>query len=141
MRHETIVDIQAGMDAVWPVLRDVTDWPDWCETVERVSLLGDGPFGVGTRARVKQPKMTELTWEVTELTPDSSFTWRTKGPGYVIEGGHFLTPLAGEGTRARLTLDVTGPLAPLLWLLTGSRTRRYVDREGACLKRRCERTP
>ncbi|WP_268815931.1 SRPBCC family protein [Amycolatopsis alkalitolerans] len=38
-----------------------------------------------------------------------------------------------------LTLEMAGLLAPVLSLLTGARSRRYVEMEGAGLKRHCER--
>jgi hypothetical protein len=50
------------------VLRDAAGWPDWSETVDDLRLLDEGPFGLGSRARVKQPKMSVLTWKVTEST-------------------------------------------------------------------------
>ena len=37
-----------------------------------------------------------------------------------------------------LTLDQEGFLAPVVWRLTGSRSRRYVQMEADGLKRRCE---
>ncbi|GAB2965732.1 SRPBCC family protein [Amycolatopsis acidiphila] len=138
MRYETSVRIHAPAELVWTVLRDVADWPAWTSTVDELHRLDDGPLAVGNKARLKQPKMNTLVWEVTELEPDRSFVWRTGGPGYGVVAGHYVTPDDDSGSRAVLTLEMTGLLAPLLGLLTGARSRRYVDTEAASLKRRCE---
>jgi uncharacterized protein YndB with AHSA1/START domain len=139
MRYETSVRIGAPAERVWAVLRDVADWPGWTSTVDELHRLDDGPLAVGSRAKLKQPKMSELVWEVTELEPGRSFVWRTGGRGYAIVAGHYVTPDGDGRSRSVLTLEMTGPLAPVLWLLAGARTRRYVDTEGASLKARCER--
>jgi uncharacterized protein YndB with AHSA1/START domain len=138
MRFETTVDIQASPERVWQVLRDAAGWPDWSETVDDLRLLDEGPFGLGSRARVKQPKMSVLTWKVTELEPGRSFASRTSGPGYAVVAGHYVNPDGDDRARATLTLEVAGPLAPLLWLFTSARTRRYLEAEAAGLKRHCE---
>lgn len=138
MRYETTVRIGAPAERVWAVLRDVAGWPGWTPTVDELHRLDDGPLGVGSRAKLKQPKMRELVWEVTELEPGHSFVWRTGGPGYRIVAGHYVTPDGDGACGTALTLEMTGPLAPLLWLIAGARTRRYVSTEGAALKAHCE---
>ena len=45
-----------------------------------VERLDDGPLHVGSRARVKQPGMMPLIWEVTELRDQEVFTWATRSP-------------------------------------------------------------
>lgn len=140
MRYETPVLIDAPAGQVWRVLREVTGWAGWTSTVDELHRLDDGPLAVSSRARIKQPKMRELVWEVTELEPDRSFVWRTDGLGYRIVAGHYVIPDDDERCRTVLTLELTGPLAPLLWLAVGARTRRSVRTEGAGLKARCERS-
>jgi hypothetical protein len=43
-----------------------------------------------------------------------------------------------SGRQIRLTVDQRGVLAPLVHLLTGRRTRRYMEQEAEGLKRRSE---
>jgi uncharacterized protein YndB with AHSA1/START domain len=138
MHHETSIDIAASPGLIWSTLSDVELWPEWTGSVTEVERLDDGDFGVGSRARVKQPGMPRLVWEVTEYAPAEVFTWAAKMPGVITTGGHRLGTGVDGSVTVTLTLDQEGPLAPVVWRLTGSRSRRYVQMEAEGLKRRCE---
>jgi uncharacterized protein YndB with AHSA1/START domain len=131
------VSIRASVDAVWPVLVDVERWPRWTPTMTEVRLLDGDRVAVGTRVRVRQPRLPPLTWTVDELVPGRSFSWRTGLPGGRTRATHELVP-AGDGiTRVVLTLRQTGLAAALGWA-GRSLTRRYVTTEATSLRRRCE---
>jgi len=139
VRYEVVVEIGAGVERVWEVLAEVEGWPGWTESMTEVRRLGEEPFGVGSEVRVRQPKLTAAVWTVTGFEPGRGFEWRSENPGFRTIGTHRLEPV-GDGSRTRVTLGVRqeGFLAPLLGLLYGGLTRRYVDLEAAGLKRRCE---
>ena len=99
-----------------------------------VERLDDGPLHVGSRARVKQPGMMPLIWEVTELRDQEVFTWATRSPGVRTVGVHRLDPNPDGTTRITLEIQQTGPLAWLIGLLIGARNRRYLGMEAAGLK-------
>lgn len=133
---ETSIDIAAPMTRVWAVLSDVRRWPEWTDSVDAVEL-DDDALRVGSTARVKQPKLPRATWRVTELEPGRSFTWVAGAPGLTSTGSHELEEFEGV-TSARLCLRQSGPLAPLMRLLIGRLTERYVELEARGLKRRSE---
>ena len=97
----------------------------------------DDALRVGSTARVKQPKLPPATWRVTELVPGRSFTWVARAPGLTSTGSHELEEFEGV-TSARLSLRQSGPLAPLMRLLIGRLTERYVELEARGLKQRSE---
>ena len=138
MHHETSIEIAASPELIWSTLSDVERWPDWTRSVSDVERLDAGDFGAGSRARVKQPGMPRLVWEVTEYVPGKVFSWASKVPGVTTTGGHRLVVDQGDRVTVTLTLDQEGFLAPVVWRLTGSRSRRYVQMEADGLKRRCE---
>ncbi len=138
MRVETTVDIDAPAERVWEVMADVERWPEWTASVARAERLDDGPLRLGSRARLKQPRFPPAVWEVTELEPGRSFAWTAKNVGLTSVGRHRVFGRGDGGATVTLTLDQEGPLAPLLALLSGRLTRRYVDTEAQGLKRRCE---
>ena len=148
MHHETSIEITASPELIWSTLSEVERWPEWTNSVTEVERLDTGDFGVGSRVRVKQPGMPRLTWEVTEYAPGEVFSWASKLPGVTTTGGHRFAPgPSGRGSGSdvpsgpvtvTLTLDHEGFLAPVVWRLTGSRSRRYVQMEAEGLKRRCE---
>ncbi|MEU9888970.1 SRPBCC family protein [Sphaerisporangium sp. NPDC051011] len=138
MRFESAVTIAAGPERVWEVFSDVERWPEWTETVTSVALAEPGPLKVGSRAKIKQPKLLTAVWEVTELVEGEYFVWVSRSPGIRVTGGHWVeaTP---DGTVARSTIDQEGPLSPLIARLTGKLTTRYLALEAQGFKARSER--
>jgi len=138
MRFETSVDIAAPAETVWHVLVDVERWPEWTRSMQRVQILGGGALAVGSRVRVKQPGLGSMVYRVTELAPEHSFTWVAGRGGVTATAAHQVSATPGGGVRVRLGVDLTGPLGPLMSVLLGGRTRRYIEMEAQGLERRSE---
>lgn len=103
-----------------------------------VQRLDSGPLQVGSTARVEQPRMRPLTWTVTELVPESTFTWATAATGMHIAGTHTITEIDTGRTQLDLAITSTGPLAAIVDLAVGRRTRRYLQLEAAGVKAAAE---
>ena len=131
---EHAVTISAPPARVWEVLADVDRWPERIPTVDAVERLDDGPLVVGSRTRLRQPRLPEAVWTVTELDEGRSFTWESRSPGVAITASHLVEPHGG-GTRLVLAVDISGPVAPVGWLMTRKLTKRYVETEAASLRR------
>jgi uncharacterized protein YndB with AHSA1/START domain len=141
MRYEIEVDIDAAPEAVWVVLADVERWPEWTPSMTLVRRLEDGPFGVGSTVRVRQPRLPQAVYTITEYEPGQAFSWAARSPGVTTAGGHHVVPHEDGHATVRLTLDQTGVLAPLVGLVTARLARHYVTLEAEGLKRRCESLP
>ncbi|MDN3357142.1 SRPBCC family protein [Actinomadura sp. DC4] len=141
MRYQIENDIDAAPEAVWAVLADVERWPEWTKSMISVRRLEDGPFGSGSKARVRQPRLPAATYTVTEYEPGRAFDWAAKSPGVTVTGGHYVDPRGDGRATVRLTVDLTGFLAPLVGLFTAKLVRHYIGLEAEGLKRRCEPTP
>ena len=131
------VTVAAPPERVWKVLADVERWPERIPTVDSVERLDEGPLRVGSRTRLQQPKLPEAVWTVTELDEGRSFTWESRSRGVAISADHVVEP-HGDATRLTLSVSISGPLAPLGWLMTKGLTRRYVETEAASIKRVAE---
>ena len=129
------IDIPAPPGSVWQAMSDVERWHEWTASITRVTLLGDGPFAVGKRALVRQPKLPPAIWKVTELAPGRKFAWASVGPGLSVTGHHEVEPIA-SGTRAKLWLEYEGLLGTLLARLTRGLIERYLSLEANGLKAR-----
>jgi uncharacterized protein YndB with AHSA1/START domain len=138
MNYQTSIAIDAPPEQVWTVLTDVERWPEWTASMTSVSLIGGAGLAVGSKARIKQPKMPTLVWEVTELEPGQAFTWKAVSAGVTTLAVHRLTTDHQGGVTVSLGVEQRGLLAGLVGLLTGGMTRRYVQMEAEGLKRRCE---
>lgn len=134
MRFETRIDIDAAPDIVWSAVRDITRWPQFIASMDTVTPLDDEPLDVGSQVRIKQPRMPAMVWLVTAWDEGKSFTWQTRSAGVLTTGLHTVAPRDDGGTTLTLGIEQTGALAPLIGLLSGARTRRYVGIEGASLK-------
>jgi carbon monoxide dehydrogenase subunit G len=130
---EHTITIAAPPERVWAVLVDVERWPERIPTVDSAQRLDAGPFAVGSQARLRQPKLPEAVWTVTELTDGTSYTWESKQAGALSVASHVVEPHP-DGTRLTLAVSVSGPMAGLGWLLTKGLAKRYVETEAASIK-------
>jgi uncharacterized membrane protein len=121
-------DIAASPEQVWQILLDVESWPRWTTSMRSVRRLDPGPLRIGSRARIKQPGLPVMVWEVTELDEGKGFSWVARSPGVDATGLHQVEAAPG-GSRLTLTVSWTGAFAGLAGALEGKRTREYLTLE------------
>jgi uncharacterized membrane protein len=138
MRHFTkTIEIAAPPERIWPVMTDIERWPEWTPSVTSIKKLDGKPFGVGSRARVTQPKLRPALWRVSEIEAGRGFTWVSGIPILRVIGRHVIEAF-GTGSRVTLSVEFQGFLGWLAARAFGKLTRQYVEMEAAGLKRRCE---
>jgi carbon monoxide dehydrogenase subunit G len=135
---ETTRHIDAPTQSVWEVLFDVARWSEWTPTIDSVERLDDGPFQVGSRAKVRQPKLPRAEWEVTEVVDGRSFTWEARGPGLKTIARHEVVADAG-GSKLTLSIEQTGPMGAVAATVWRRLTQRYIELEAESLDRRVTR--
>lgn len=138
MRFEQSIDIDASQQRVWDVLSDLEAWPQRIETVDVVELLTPTPVGEGSRVRLKQPGLPEGTWDVTVWDAPSYFEWRQKSGGVTNVAGHRVEALEEGRSHLTLTLEMRGPLGPIVALFYKGMTNRYMTIEAQGMKRAAE---
>ena len=138
MEQSTSIDVEAPVEQVWEVLRDVERWPEWAPTVTSVRRLDDGPLAVGSRARVRQPRIPPTEYVVTEFESGRSFTWVATGPGVRTTARHLLEELHTGGTRVTLAVERAGPVGEVMGRLYRRLTDRYLTAEAEGIKARSE---
>ncbi len=132
-----VVDINAPPDRVFEVMSDVERWPEWNSAVTSVRIMEDGPFAVGSKAHVRQPKLLPAVWQVTEIDAPRSFVWTTRSPGVKLEAGHWVEA-DGAGSRVTLALRFSGLLGPLASRIYRGLSQRSIATEAEGLRKRCE---
>ena len=138
MEQSASLDIAAPPERVWEVLSDVEYWSEWTPTVTSVRRLDDGPLRPGSRAKIRQPRIPETEYVVTELEPGRSFTWVAAGPGVLTTARHEVTPVADGGSHVRLSVEQGGWLGSVMGRFYRGLTDRYLANEASGLKARCE---
>lgn len=131
-------DITATASEVWNALANVTVWPEWLPTVLEVQPLAGQVLSVGAKFKIIQPKLRPTVWEVTELHPGENFAWQASSPGLMLWANHTVVELPDRRSEVLLEFRFSGILAPLIALLAGSVTKRYLAIEVASIKRRAE---
>ncbi|HEY6609281.1 MAG TPA: SRPBCC family protein [Candidatus Limnocylindria bacterium] len=138
MRFAHSIDIDAQQQRVWDVLTDFEAWPRRIETVDSVEPLTPPPTAVGSRVRLKQPKLGEGTWEVTVWDAPASFAWRQQSSGVTTVADHRVEALEEGRSRLTLTLDMQGLLVPVFGRMFKGLTNDYMSREAQAIKRAAE---
>lgn len=131
------VDIAAPPDHVWKIMSDVEKWPEWTRSVRKIRRLDDGPFRVGSRVIISQPKFPPALWKATAIDGRRSFTWVSRGPGILVTANHSIEP-APAGSRVTLSILFEGLLSSWFARLTAKINNEYLAMEAAGLKRQCE---
>ena len=137
MRLEVSTRIGAPPERVFATIMDVERWPEWTASVASVEKVAAGELKIGSKVRIKQPKVPVVVWTVTVIEPGRAMEWQAKGPGSKTVGWHRVEP-EGDGSKATLGIEQSGVFFALMgWYFNGM-TRRYVDMELVGLKARCE---
>jgi uncharacterized membrane protein len=129
--------INAPIEKAWAVLADIDHWPDWTRSVKSVEPLSEQPYGVGSKVRVRQPRLRPVIWEVSDWEPSRRFVWESGVPGLHIVADHWLEP-TDTGCTAALHLRYDGPLGAVMGILGKRITTRYLAFEADGLKARSE---
>lgn len=134
MRFEQSVEINASQQRVWDVLSDLESWPNTVDTIEDLEILTPPPLDAGGRVRLRQPKVPEGVWTVTEWTPPFSFEWQQKERGVTSAAGHRVEALGPDRSRLVLTLEMRGLVITITGRLFKNMIRDYMQREAEGLK-------
>jgi hypothetical protein len=138
VEQRTSIDVVASPERVWEVLIDVERWPEWTDSVSSVRRLDAGPFAVGSRVEVSQPRIPTGTYTVSALEPGIAFTWVQRQPGSTVSAHHECAPLPDGRTRVELRVVMSGVLGGVVGRLYRRLTERYLAMEAAGLKLRAE---
>jgi carbon monoxide dehydrogenase subunit G len=137
-RFAITIDIAAPPERVWAVMSDIDRWPEMTASMTSVTRTSPGRLGVGSTARVKQPKLAPADFVITSWQPGRGFEWVTRNALVTARAGHDIEP-APDGTRVTLSVEFSGPLGGLVAWLYGNLTARYIRMEAEGLRQWSER--
>jgi len=133
-RTSDSIDIDAPVAVVWSVYSDVERWPEWTASVTSVELSPNGPLAVGSRARIKQPRLPKVEWTVTALDAGREWVWANESPGASTVAAHSLRALDDGRTHVELWIARAislGKFAPGARLVTSLKTASEPNRSAS----------
>ncbi|MBV9212200.1 MAG: AMP-binding protein, partial [Actinobacteria bacterium] len=111
MRVEQSITIDAGIDRVWDVVRDLPNYPDWMAGITRWQVEGSKRKGLGARylmrMEVGSAEVGSLI-EVVECDPPGDLAW-TSVTGLDQRGRWRLRERQGRGTQVSLRISYQAP--------------------------------
>ncbi|MEQ7010275.1 SRPBCC family protein [Actinopolymorpha sp. B17G11] len=131
-------ELDAPVEVVWQVLSDVEAMPRWTPSMTRVRIAGGRPLGLGSRVRIRQPKLLPATWTVHDWRPVGGFAWHSRTTGVHTIATHRILPAGGRRSELTLSIEMRGAFARPMWRMVAGTIRRYVDLELAGLAEAAE---
>ena len=136
--QEVSAHVGAPPERVYEVWSRVEEWPGWTESVTAVEVLeGPPPLQVGTRVRLRQPRLPIAVWTVTGVAEGHWFSWTSGTRGLRTLAIHRVEP-EDDGSRVVARIEQSGPLSGIVGMLLGGLVRRYLDLEVAGLSSRSQ---
>lgn len=121
--------IAAPAPAIWPVLANVSAWPEFIDPVEGVEPL-DGPnLKPGARFAVRQKGVRRTVWTVTALEPSRRFTWEAEAGGVALRADHLMAPEGKRATLLTISFEIAGALGKAAAVLMRGKAERFIDAE------------
>ncbi len=133
---ETSRDIDAPTARVWQAIAGVMRWPEWTPTVDSIDHVDAPELAIGARFEIRQPKLPQALWQVTELATDPQrrhFTWESTGPGIRTIARHEVVP-HGQGARLTLSIEQRGPMGAVAALVWRRLIQDYIETEAYSLE-------
>ncbi len=135
------IEIDAPVDRVWEILRDLDGYAAWnpfTPRVESTLRVGDP---IHLHVRLRGERLTHRVETVTAAEPRKKLCWNMKmGAPFLLsaERCQLLASLDAQRTRYLCEERIRGALAPLVMLLYGDAMQRGFDDCGAGLKKHAE---
>ncbi len=123
--YSETVPTLASASQIWSRWQDAEQWPTWDCELDWVRL--EGPFEAGTTGKMKPSAGPEVAFELSEVSPERSFSDIARLPLTKMVFLHEYLPLEkGGAAQIRHTVTMTGLLAPLFGKIIGSQIKAHL---------------
>ncbi|HET6769258.1 MAG TPA: SRPBCC family protein [Chitinophagaceae bacterium] len=137
-RISKTMNVNARPEIIFKILTEVGKWTLWTKSVKSMTLLNKDIFEQGTKIKIVQPKLLPMTWKVTKMEKDKSFTWVASSFGLRITSKHIIE-VKDDTTSVKLITIYEGILAGLIYKMTVKLTNNYMTMEIEGLKEAAEK--
>jgi carbon monoxide dehydrogenase subunit G len=107
-------DVSAGHQRAWNLLADVQRWPEWAPHITRVDVEPPGPVGPDSTGVLHIRRLGANAFAMTDWRPHRHWRWRGRMPGAIVDYNHEFAAIDETTTRLTWTVDLDGPVAPII---------------------------
>jgi len=115
-------------EEAWRQLVEIQRWPEWAPHITSVTVSPPGPLGPESRGALHIKRLGRNTFRMTAWDPPTRWEWTGGVPGLRIHYDHRFTAAEPAGTTLDWTVELQGPLAPLVRPVFARVYGRNVDR-------------
>ncbi|MDB4292298.1 SRPBCC family protein [Maribacter sp.] len=129
------IEVHNSQEKVWGFLTNVARWKDWDTELIESNLFGK--FALGTEGALKPKNGPKLKFHISELIPNTSYTFKTKMPiGYL----EIKRTLEKKGDTIEFTDDIqfTGFLKRVFGVMLGGGFKKVLPQVMENFKRLAE---
>jgi hypothetical protein len=120
--YGTSVETNASLDKVWRIWSDMSTWGEWNPNVS--SMDWHGGFAEGTTGVMNTRSGMHHKMQLVEVSPGRSFALETSAvPGTRFRFNCRVEP-EGSKTKVSQTVEVRGPLGPIMGGMLGPRVAK-----------------
>jgi uncharacterized protein YndB with AHSA1/START domain len=120
--YGTSVETNASLDKVWRIWSDMSTWSEWNPNVS--SMDWHGGFAEGTTGVMNTRSGMHHKMRLVEVSPGRSFALETSAvPGTLFRFNCRVEP-EGRKTKVSQTIEVRGPLGPIMGGMLGPRVAK-----------------
>ena len=133
----TSIQINASAEKVWNILTDISGWPQWNTTIDKI----EGSINLGGKVTVhaKASPGRAFPLVVSEFVPNQSMVWTGGMPLGLFTGRRTYTISSAEGSSVKFSMSesFTGLMTPLITRSIPDLQPSF-DEFAQCLKKHAE---
>ena len=113
--YETTIEIEAAPEQIWPILSDVSNYPNWDSGV--LAIEGRAEPGEKLKLTSEANPKRAFSIRVKEIRPNEGMRWEGGMPLGLFKGvrTYKLHPKNGGGTTFTMREEYTGPMLKMIW--------------------------
>lgn len=123
-----IFEVDAPLEEAWHRLAEVERWPEWAPHIVSVDVSPPGELGPTSAGAFKIKRLGRTTFRMSAWEPPLRWEWVGGFPGVRISYDHRFEASGPAATRLEWSVELRGPLAPVVRRAFARVYGRNVDR-------------
>ena len=116
MKFSASVEINSTPEKIWPLIKNIEEWPEWIPSLKKIEKVSEGSLGVGSQVLVVARSLitVNLLMTITEFVAGRSVVMEGKVLGVRMKRYYEMEPVAQNKAKLTAGGEVSGLLAFLV---------------------------